>query len=80
MWHVWGATEVHICFWWGELMERAHLEDLGIDRIIILKCIFWRWVGKHEMDCYGSGYGLAEGMCKFGNENWGSIKGGEFLD
>ena len=30
MWHV------HTRFWWGDLTERKHLEDLGIDAMIIL--------------------------------------------
>jgi hypothetical protein len=36
---------VHIVFWWGELRESDHLEDLGIDGRIILKWIFkeWNW-------------------------------------
>jgi hypothetical protein len=29
--------------WWGHLREGDHLEDLGIDRSIILKWIFNRW-------------------------------------
>jgi hypothetical protein len=37
MWHVWGTGEVHTEFWWGYLMERDHLESLGIDGRIILK-------------------------------------------
>jgi hypothetical protein len=37
MWHVWGTGEV---FWWGDLMERYHFEDLGLDGGIILKRIF----------------------------------------
>jgi hypothetical protein len=32
-----GACRV---FWWGKLRERVHLEDLGIDWRIILKCVF----------------------------------------
>jgi hypothetical protein len=31
--------EVHEKFWWGKLRERDHLEDLGEDWSIILKCI-----------------------------------------
>jgi hypothetical protein len=39
MWHVWGSGEVHTGFWWGDLRERDHLEDLGIDVKIVLKRI-----------------------------------------
>ena len=30
-------------FWWGNLRERDHLEDLGMEGRIILKLIFKRW-------------------------------------
>ena len=46
MWHAWGAGDVHGGFWWGDLMERDHLEDLGIDRKIVLKWIFKKWDGE----------------------------------
>jgi hypothetical protein len=32
-----GREEVHIGLWWGNLWERDHLEDLGVDVTIILK-------------------------------------------
>jgi len=34
---------VLIEFWWGNLRERDHLEDLSTDGRIILKLIFKRW-------------------------------------
>ena len=35
-----GRGEVHAGFWWGNMRERDHLEDLGVDGRIILKWIF----------------------------------------
>ena len=32
-------------FWWGNLRERNHLEELGIDGKIILQWIFKKWDG-----------------------------------
>ena len=34
---------MHTGFWWGDLKERDHLEDLGVDRRIVLKWIFKKW-------------------------------------
>jgi len=31
MWYVWERVEVNTGFWWGNLRERNHLEDLGVD-------------------------------------------------
>ena len=30
-------------FWWGNLRERDHLLDPGLDGRIILRCIFTKW-------------------------------------
>ena len=30
-------------FWWGNLRERGHLGDAGVDGTIILRWIFWKW-------------------------------------
>jgi hypothetical protein len=37
--------EVHTGFWCGNLRDKGHLEDQGVDRRIILICIFRKWVG-----------------------------------
>jgi hypothetical protein len=31
MWHVWGRGEIYTGFWWGDLRERNHLKDIGVD-------------------------------------------------
>jgi hypothetical protein len=38
MYHIWG--EVHAGFWWGNLEEIDHLQDIGIDGRLILRWIF----------------------------------------
>jgi len=35
MWHVWETLELHIEFWWSDLRERNHSENLGVDGMII---------------------------------------------
>ena len=51
-------------FWWGNLRERDHLGDPGVDVRIIL-----RWISKSGMWGYGldraaSGYGQVAGTCE----------------
>jgi len=40
-----GRGDMHTAFWWGNLSERDHLEDLGIKGILISKLIFSKWNG-----------------------------------
>ena len=37
--------EVRTGFWWVNLRERNHLEDPGVDGVIILNRIFKQWNG-----------------------------------
>ena len=39
--HVWRTGEVHTGFRWEDLMERDHLEDLGVDGRILLRWFKW---------------------------------------
>jgi hypothetical protein len=50
MWHLWGRREVHTGFWWGDPKEGYHLGDPGVDGRIILRWIFRKWDGGHELD------------------------------
>jgi hypothetical protein len=36
---------VHREFWWGTLRGRGHLENPGVDGMIILRQIFRKWDG-----------------------------------
>jgi hypothetical protein len=37
------GEEAHTGFWWGNLGERDHLENLGVDGRIIIKLIFKKY-------------------------------------
>jgi hypothetical protein len=32
-------------FWWGIVRERGHLEELGVNEVLILKGMLWKSVG-----------------------------------
>jgi len=37
-------------FWWGNLRERDHFEDLYVDGRIILRWFIRKWDGGHILD------------------------------
>jgi hypothetical protein len=41
---IWGRKEAYTWFWWGNLMERDHLGDPGVDdEKIIFRWILRKW-------------------------------------
>jgi hypothetical protein len=79
MWLVWEKGEEHTGFWWWDLRERPHLEDLDADGNIILNWSY-RSGMEHGLVSSDPGYGDVAGSCECGNEPLGSKKCGEFLD
>jgi len=43
MQHVCGRRGVYTGFWWGNVKERVHFENPGVDGRIILRGIFRKW-------------------------------------
>jgi len=41
VWHV--ARETYTGFWWGNLKERVHLGDPGVDGSLLLRWILRKW-------------------------------------
>ena len=47
---VWGRKEAYRGFGWGNLSERDHLRNPGLDGRIILKWIFRKWDWGHGLE------------------------------
>jgi hypothetical protein len=68
-----GRGETNTGFWWGNLKERAHLEDHGVDGSSGSGML------GYGPDKAGAGYRQVGDTCEGGNELLGSIKFGEVL-
>ena len=58
----------------GNLREKGHLGDPGVNGRIILRWIFRKWDVGHGMNRSGARYGQVVGTCECGNEPSGSIQ------
>ena len=61
--------------WRGNLRERDHLEERGVNG----RQIFKNGDRGHGLDCSGREHGHVTGCCECGNEPSGFIKCGGFL-
>jgi hypothetical protein len=48
MWHLW--RQVHRAFWWRNLREGIHLENLDVDGRVLIKWIFKENAGGRGQD------------------------------
>jgi len=71
---------VYTGFWWGNLGERDQLGYPGVEGRIILKWIFDKWDGEAWTGLLWLRIGTGGGCFECGNEHYGTIKCGEFLD
>ena len=67
-------------FWLGNLREKDHLGDPGVDGRKYQAGSSGSRMWGYGLDRAGSGEGQVAGTCECGNELLGSIKCGEFLD
>ena len=68
--------EAYTGFWWGNLREREHLGDPGLDGKIVLRWIFRKW----DVGVWTGSSWLRIGTCECCNKPLGSIKCSEFFD
>jgi len=71
---------VYTEFWWGDLSDRVHFEDPGVDGRITLRWIIRKWDEGMDWIDMAERYGQVGGSCESGNKPSVSMKSGEFLD
>ena len=64
MWHVCGK-EGRLGIWWGDLKKRDHINDLVLDRRIILEWILKTWEGRHGLSWADSWWLDVNAVMKF---------------
>jgi hypothetical protein len=42
---LWVRKKLYTRFWWGNFMDRNHLEDLDVEGMVILTWMFKKWEG-----------------------------------
>jgi len=72
-----GTRKAYTEFWWGNPMERGHLENPGIDGGVIFRWMFRNWDG--DVDWIYLAQDKDSWRVLRENELSGSIKCGEFL-
>jgi len=66
--------------WWGDLMERDHLEDLGTDGRVLLKWIVQKWNEEAWTGLIWRKTRTGGGLCECGDGPSASIKCVRFRD
>jgi hypothetical protein len=69
-----------MCFWWGDLKSRDHVEYLGVYGRIILDWIMTQSAGSTWTGSVWLRIGEVAGFCEYDNEPSVFMKYGEFLD
>jgi len=67
-----GTGEMHTGFWWANVRERTHLEDVGVDERS--DGYSRHRMGGRALVLSGSGEGKVAGSCDHGDEPSGSIE------
>jgi len=75
-----GRGQMYTGFWWGNLRERYHLGDPGVNWRIILRQIFRKWDGGMDWIDLAPDWDGCWGTCEYSNEPSGSVICRELLD